>query len=67
MAKKRKKSIGASSGKGWASFRIRGIKTSLFNLATHVELSLDARQELEKAYDHIEKVVKILDKEKGEA
>ena len=65
--KKRKKSQKASSGKGWASFRVRGIRTSLFNLSTHIELSLEARQELEKAYNHVDIVVGILDIEKGEA
>ena len=64
--KKKKKSTGVS-GKGWASFRVRGIRTSLFNLSTHIELSLEARQELEKAYNHVDIVVGILDIEKGKA
>jgi hypothetical protein len=65
--KKRKKSQKGNSGKGWASFRVRGIKTSLFNLKNHAELSQAIRDELALAFTYVEDAVKILDKEKGEA
>jgi len=66
MAKKKKKQP-ASSGKGWASFRIRGIKTSLMNLEVHPELSPYVRRKLGNALDQIVEAVAKLDEEKGES
>ena len=65
--KKKKKSQKASSGKGWASFRIRGMKTSLMNLEANEELSPYVRRKLSNALDQIVEAVAKLDEEKGEA
>lgn len=66
MKKKSGKKKG-DSGKGWASFRIRGIATSLKNLETHPELSIKCRRKLSTALDSIVEAVAILDEEKEEA
>ena len=59
-----KRKTKGNEGKGWASFRIRGIKTSLQNLETHKELSTKVRRHLSKALDSIVEAVAILDEEK---
>lgn len=67
MKKKRKSTRTKNlSGKGWASFRVRGIKTSLKNLYIHPELSAGIQFALHEALYHVEDAVKILDEEKKE-
>jgi len=67
MKRKKSKSQKGLSGKGWASFRIRGIKTSLINLKIHEELSPYVRRKLSNALDQIVEAVAKLDEEKGES
>ena len=64
MKRKKSKSQKGLSGKGWASFRIRGIKTSLINLEVHPELSIKIRRCLSNALDSIVEAVAELDIEK---
>jgi hypothetical protein len=50
--------------KGWASFRIRGIQTSLKTLADNKELSNKVRMKLLLAQQRIDEAVDFLDEER---
>ena len=59
---KKKKKV--EDSKAWASFRVRGIQTSLKNLAENKELSNKVRMKLLAAIPFVEEAVDILDLER---
>jgi len=61
MKRKKRKQ---KDNKGWASFRIRGIKTSLETLKSNQELSFEVKSYLSKALEEIGEAVDILNKER---
>ena len=64
MRKRRRKKRKQNDSKGWASFRIRGIKASLETLKSNQELSFEVKKHLSKALGEIRKAVDILNKER---
>lgn len=53
-----------ADSKAWASFRIRGIQTTLENLEINTELSVFVRRNLSVALDAISRAVNRLDEER---
>ena len=60
---KKKRTI-HQDNKGWASFRIRGIQTSLETLSNNQELSNKVRMKLLLAKQKIDEAVDFLDEER---